>query len=98
MPACDPFVSKLSPQLFWDVEMSSIDANTHADFIIVRVMERGTLEDVKTVWAHYGPSKIQDSLVTAPSLSHKTIAFFANQFHIARDAFRAHKRANHWSR
>lgn len=97
MTASEKFLAQLSDALFWDVALGSVDLETHADFLIVRVMERGTREDVRTVWTHYGQDKVRDSLLSAPSLSRKTIAFFANQFGLSRDAFRAHNRAHCWS-
>lgn len=97
MSASERFLAQLSDGLFWDVALGSMDLEIHADFLIVRVMERGTREDVRMVWTHYGQDKVRDSLLSAPSLSRKTIAFFANQFGLSRDAFRAHNRGHCWS-
>ncbi len=52
-------------------------------------MDRGTREDVRLVWNHYGPDAVREALVKAPSLRTKTVAFFANQFDLPREAFRA---------
>lgn len=97
MPISDPFLSQLSPQLFWDVDPDAVDPEAHADFLIVRVMERGTHENVRAAWSYYGASKIQAALLAAPALSPKTIAFFANQFGLRRSAFRAHQRSVQWT-
>jgi hypothetical protein len=91
------FLSKLSASLFWDVDRNSIDAKANAAFLIVRVMERGTRQEVLTAWSYYGAAHIKDVLTGAPSLSPKTIAFFANQFGIKRKAFRAYQRTNYWT-
>ncbi len=90
-------MARLSNALFWDVERGSVDPEAHADFLIIRIVERGTREDVSAAWAYYGESRIKGSLLTAPSLSRKTIAFFANQFGLSREAFRAYNRAQCWS-
>ena len=97
MLTSDPFLSQLCPQLFWDVDPNIVDPAVHADFLIVRIMERGTRADVRTAWAYYGASRIQAALTAAPALSPKTIAFFANQFGLRRAAFRAHQRSSQWT-
>ena len=82
---------RLSAFLFWDVDSSGIDPETHQQFIILRVMDRGTLADVKAVWNYYGNEKIKQTLLNAKTLGRKTVAFFANQFDLPRDAFRAYR-------
>jgi hypothetical protein len=96
MTADQQFLDQLSAPLFWDVERSSVDPEGNAAFLIIRVMERGTSQEVRTTWAYYGPARIKDALLTAPSLSRKTIAFFANQFGLGKEHFRAYQRASHW--
>ena len=91
----DP-LEALSPGLFWDVDPGQIDPLTHRDFIIVRCVERGCRRDVQKIWDFYGPEQIRNSLLDAPSLGKKTIAFFANQFELPPTAFRAHHRQENW--
>ena len=90
------FLDQLSAPLFWDVDRSSIDPEVNAAFLIIRIMERGTSREVRTAWSYYGAARIRDVLLTAPSLSPKTIAFFANQFCLKKENFRAYQRASHW--
>jgi hypothetical protein len=96
MLTCDSYLSKLSSELFWDVDRNAVHPKKHADFIITRVMERGNREEVRATWTYYGSDKIKGSLLEAPALSPRTIAFFANQFDIPRTAFRAHERSQCW--
>jgi hypothetical protein len=84
-------ITQLSEYLFWDVDSAGIDPEAHRQFIISRVMERGTLADVKAVWDYYGEEKIKQTLLNAATLGRKTVAFFANQFDLPRDAFRAYR-------
>jgi len=91
-----PFLDQLSLSLFWDVDRQNIDPEANASFLIIRVMERGNRQEVRTTWAHYGAERIKKVLLEAPSLSTKTIAFFANQFCLKKEAFRAYQRASHW--
>ena len=39
--------------MFWDVDPETIDEQTHCRYIIQRVLERGTLEDIQATIAHY---------------------------------------------
>ncbi|MEI8207528.1 MAG: hypothetical protein WCG03_11680 [Kiritimatiellales bacterium] len=87
----------MSAFLFWDVDSSGIDPEAHQQFIIPRVMDRGTLADVKAVWDYYGEEKIKQTLLNAATLGRKTVAFFANQFDLPRNAFRAYRHpSNNW--
>ena len=92
----EELVDRLSEHLFWDVDCARVDPQVHARFLICRVMERGTREDVRAVWEYYGEEQVREVLTKAPSLTAKTIAFFANQFALPREAFRAHQRAKNW--
>jgi hypothetical protein len=97
MISSEQFLDRLSNTLFWDIDRNSIDPASNAAFLIVRVMERGTRREVRVVWSYYGANRIKEVLTKAPSLSPKTIAFFANQFGLKREAFRAFQRASNWT-
>ena len=98
MSAAQQFLDQLSPHLFWDMNLESIDTNRHAASLICRIMERGSSGDVRAAWSYFGEARVRDALVRAPSLSRKTINFFAYQFRIPREAFRAFGRAKNWER
>jgi hypothetical protein len=87
----DGLTNRLSEYLFWDVYPSEINPETHRQFIIPRVMDRGTLADVRAVWDYYGDEKIKQTLLITATLGRKTVAFFANQFNLPRGAFRAYR-------
>lgn len=86
-------VQRLSSHLFWDVDVGAMDLQTHRNFIIPRVMDRGTHEDALAVWTHYGEELVKESLLRAPSLQRKTIFFFANQFRLHPEDFRAYRKS-----
>ena len=44
----------LPEHLFWDTELSSVDLNKNARFIIQRVIERGSIADWKIIKEFYG--------------------------------------------
>jgi len=92
------FTQQLSAHLFWDVDRATVDPEEHRRFIIPRVMDRGTLEDVKAAWSYYGEETIREVLLNAASLHKKTIAFFACQFDLPRERFRAFRnRTGTWN-
>lgn len=91
------FVERLSPHLLWDVDRRKIDPESHADFLICRIMERGRSEEVRLAWNYYGEDRVKEALLAPRSLSPKTIQFFAHQFGIPRTAFRAYQRSQNWA-
>ena len=97
MSAAVVFLDQLSDHLFWDVARSSVDPDANERFLVSRIMDRGTSGDVRLAWTYYGESRVREALLAAPSLQRKTIAFFANQFRISRDAFRAYQKESQWA-
>jgi len=93
--------SQISEFLFWDIDFLKIDFYTQKNFIIPRVMDRGTKKDVNLIWNFYGEKSIMESLIKARFLEDKTIYFFANLFSIGPQSFRAfqYKKNNikHWN-
>ena len=65
-------IMHLSPCAFWDVDMSKMDYENNAAFVIRKVFERGSLEDALEVWTNYGDEKTKEALLTAPSLRRQT--------------------------
>lgn len=86
-------VRQLSGTLFWDVDAEKVDERTHRDFIISRAMDRGSRNDAYAVWRHYGSEAVRDALLRAPSLLRRTVFFFANQFRLRPEDFRAYRKS-----
>ena len=86
-------IGTLSKHLFWDVDAESMNTESHRSFIITRVMDRGTSPDVQAVWNQYGEETVKEVLLHAPSLQRKTIFFFANQFQMNPEEFRAYRKS-----
>ena len=84
------FLETLSPTLFWDVDPATVDADVHKRFVICRVMDRGSREDVRLTQAFYSQAEIKEALLGARTLHKKTIAYFAVMFDLPREAFRAY--------
>jgi hypothetical protein len=69
----------LSPKAFWDVDMTTLDYSKQSDYIIRKVFEHGSWDDILEVTAYYGNEKILHTLTMASYLRGNTL-FFASQF------------------
>lgn len=72
----------LSPLAFWDTDMNTLDYEAQADYIIRKVFDYGSWEDVLEVTAYYGKEKVKEALKTAPYLMQKTYVLASKLFQI----------------
>jgi hypothetical protein len=56
-------------QLFWDVNYDTIQWEEKYRFVIVRVFERGDIEDIRQVRRYYGNDKIRQALLETKYIS-----------------------------
>lgn len=82
--------NKLSKKAFWDVDMQQLDAHTHAQFIIEKVFEHGTLDDIKIVINHYGKEKIAQALIHSNYLFKDTLQFASALLKIPKEDFKCY--------
>ena len=71
------YVESLSSRLFWDVDPETIDEHVHCRYVIQRVLERGSLEDIRTTIAHYTMPFVIAEAQQIRSLDPVTLAFAA---------------------
>lgn len=64
----------LSGFAFWDIDLSKMDIDRYADFAIIRIFERGTLEDIRQIQAYFGNTAIKEALINARALAPRAIA------------------------
>jgi hypothetical protein len=81
----------LDPRLFWDVDMSKLDYDQRAGFVIERVFDRGDVEDIRQVRRHYGDDLVRDVLLQAKYLQKQTLYLAAAIFQLDLSAFRCYK-------
>lgn len=64
--------------LFWEVRPDDVDLDRDADYVIARVVEHGTLADVRWLLARYGVDRVHAFFRDAghTDLSDRTIAFW----------------------
>jgi hypothetical protein len=80
----------LSKSLFWDIDISTLDAGKHARFIIERVLMRGNLKDWQELKAFYGLQKIREEALQIRFLDKKTLNFCHVLFNIKKEEFRCY--------
>jgi hypothetical protein len=78
----------LSEHLFWDVDRSTIDPETHAPWLVKRVLEYGRWSDWQTLVAHYGKPRLAETVTTLRSLQPRALAFCQAWFKLPPSAFR----------
>jgi hypothetical protein len=70
-------LENLSNRLFWDVDAKSLDWEKDISLIITRVLERGTLEEWRTIEQKYGLNKIVSIAKEIRSMDLLAINFLA---------------------
>ena len=55
----------LSKILFWDVDQSQVNYDVNYHWVILRVFERGDVEDIRQIRRYYGDEKIREVLTNA---------------------------------
>lgn len=58
--------------LFWDADVKDIDVRKNAVYIVERVLDFGSDEDVRWLWRFYKPAFIKKVVVRSRSLHSKT--------------------------
>ncbi len=80
----------LDSKIFWDTDMSELDWQKHANAIIVRVLERGSMSDWSEIKRYYGHEKIKEAAKNARNLSKKTLHFVSVIYGIPIQDFRCY--------
>lgn len=93
-------VAKLSKHLFWDVEVDKINPDTHASFIIERVLKKGTLQDFNVLNQIFGSKKTISTVKNLKNLDPKTANFAHIYFNIPKNEMKCYTKnqsqVKHW--
>ena len=81
----------LNTSLFWDTDINEVDWNVQANAVIVRVLERGNLDDFREIRKYYGDKKIKKAAVKAKYLSDRTLSFVSFFFDLPKTQFECYK-------
>ncbi len=90
----------LRPNLFWDVDVQTIDLQKHKASVIERIVTRGRWEEFKEMLQFYGKPTVKDVVLNARWLDKRTLAFCTAVFKTPETEFRCYKLAQlnpeHW--
>ncbi|MCQ2255218.1 MAG: hypothetical protein MJZ29_06950 [Bacteroidaceae bacterium] len=70
-------ITRLSPHLFWDVDVNSIEFDKHKAYIVQRVMEYGLMEDWNKLKETIGITEIVETCKRLRTLDPKALAFIS---------------------
>lgn len=71
MSTTSKYLSRLPdlPQvLFWDIPKQTPDYENHPEWVIKRVFERGSMENIAEIMLYYGREKTKEVLTATPHL------------------------------
>ena len=91
----DADIIHLSPMAFWDVDMNKLDYQRNADYIIRKVFEYGSFDDILEVTAFYGKEKVKKTLINASYLSEPTQYFSSLFLNTPRNKFQCYDTIQH---
>ena len=81
-------MDSLSAHLFWDCDPATIDPESHAPFLIARVLGRGSLDDWRVLKELYGVDRLRREVTRLPPLDRRTLGFCCTYFDLPKSAFR----------
>lgn len=73
--------------LFWDVDFKEIDWEKNKRWVMARVFNRGSWEDVKTLWRYYTEEDIRENIIKARWFDDRTLNFLSNYYNIPKQQF-----------
>lgn len=62
------YLPDLPKALFWDIPGQAPDYKNHSEWVIKRVFDRGSMEDIAEIIIFYGKEKVKEVLTTSPHL------------------------------
>lgn len=89
MPA---LIEQLNKAYFWDVEIKKLDEEKSKRLIIERVINFGTLDEIKLIKEFYGIKSITSTLCNLNYIDPKTLNFVSQLFHIPKTKFKCYTR------
>ena len=71
----NPVTLPVSPHLLWEYDLATFDFERSRFLVIERVIERGNLQDWRTIYAAYGKEAILATAAGSKQLSDRDKAF-----------------------
>ena len=70
----------LTETAFWDINTTAMNEQKHSAFIIARVFQYGTIEDIKTIIKFYKPVDIKKAIAETRGIMDDRALNLANLF------------------
>lgn len=80
----------LSRTLFWDVDFDQINWTNRAQFVIERILERGSFLDWQEIKRYYGLEVIRQTALGARYLDETALSFCSAYFSVPKEQFRCY--------
>jgi hypothetical protein len=81
----------LDPKLFWDVEYSEASLINYPEFVIERVIQRGSVKDFGKIIKYFGKPKIREYLITKDNFSPIQKSFVKSYFNLTNQDLRSQR-------
>ena len=81
---------EFSPNLFWDADPGDLDFTKHKKYVVQRVLERGTLDDMRHMFSMYGFDNVVATSKTLRSLDPVSLSFITNLSGESKESFRCY--------
>ena len=82
--------SGFSENLFWDAAAEDLDFERNRRYVVQRVLERGTVDDIVSVFHMYGITNVVATAKTLRSLEPSALSFIACVANEPRENFRCY--------
>ena len=88
---------EISSKAFWDVNFKKLmqQYDNYPEFIIRKVFEHGSFQDVLSVVKYFGGGKVKDTLTNTIYLSEKKLHFAAAFFKLDKKKFKCYSNKLH---
>lgn len=83
----------LRPDLFWDVDIATVNLQKHKVSVIERITQRGRLEEFQAMLEYFGKDTVKDVLINVRFLDKVTLSFCSTYFNVPISKFRCYKLA-----
>jgi hypothetical protein len=81
---------QLSKNLFWDIDIQTLNEEKHASYIIERVLSRGTMQDFQEIKSYYGKPKIKRIAKKLRYMDNRVLHFCSAYFNTPITEFRCY--------
>lgn len=86
---------------FWDIDLKKLDEVKSKRIIIERVMNFGTIKEIKILKKHYGVKEVVKNLCNINYIDPKSLNFYSILFNIPKSNFKCYTRNQlnnqHWN-